>query len=360
MRILVDIGHPAHVHYFKHFAKIMSTNGHVFYFTVRDKESAINLMDTLEFPYYKRGKGGKNIFTKLLQLPFIDVKIIREALKFRPDLFLSFASPYAAHAAAVVRKPHIAFDDTEHAVWAHSLYRPFSDVVLSPSCYLGEVSDKQILFDSYMELCYLHPKYFKPDPDIRQQLGLNNEERYIVIRLVSWDANHDVGQKGFSNRNKYELVTTLSKNRKVFISSEGKLPKELQKYRLQLNPSKFHDVLHGADLYIGEGSTTATECAVLGTPAIYVNSLVVGNCSELEEKYSLVFQLSKLTSVFEKAKEILENSDSKKYFENQKNQMLKDKIDPTEYMVWFVEHWPQSAQMPEKGRFIGDSVGIKY
>ncbi len=31
-----------------------------------------------------------------------------------------------------------------------------------------------------------------------------------------------------------------------------------------------------ATLFIGEGATMASECAVLGTPAIYVNSLQLG------------------------------------------------------------------------------------
>ena len=48
-----------------------------------------------------------------------------------------------------------------------------------------------------MENTYLHPKYFKPNKNILKKLNLTNKEKYVVLRLVSWDASHDIGQKGF-------------------------------------------------------------------------------------------------------------------------------------------------------------------
>ena len=36
-----------------------------------------------------------------------------------------------------------------------------------------------------------------------------------------------------------------------------------------------HNALKYASLFVGEGATMASECAILGTPAIYVNSLKV-------------------------------------------------------------------------------------
>ena len=38
MKILIDINHPAHVHYFKNFIKIMEQKGHKFLIISRDKE----------------------------------------------------------------------------------------------------------------------------------------------------------------------------------------------------------------------------------------------------------------------------------------------------------------------------------
>lgn len=345
MKLFIDIGHPAHVHYFKNFAQSLLDNGDEIFFTVRDKESTLELINDLDFNYSAKGRGGGNVITKLLKLPFTNFKVLREAIKFKPDLFLSFASPYAAHISKILRKPHISFDDTEHAVWSHFLYRPFSDVILSPSCYLGEKVKKQILFESYMELCYLHPNYFSANESILNKLGVKKEEKFTVLRFVAWNANHDIGQKGFTVNDKIKIVEELSEYCKVFISSEGELPDELKQFALKIKPSQFHDVLSYAKLYIGEGSTTATECAVLGTPAIYANSLKVGNCTELEERYGLVYNLKETDEVLKKATEILNDPDTSSKYALRRKKMLSEKIDPTQFIIWFVENWPESKNV---------------
>ena len=42
-------------------------------------------------------------------------QLYKLAKYFEPDLFLSFASPYAGQVATILKKPHISFTDTEHA-----------------------------------------------------------------------------------------------------------------------------------------------------------------------------------------------------------------------------------------------------
>jgi|SRR5690625_534165 len=345
MKIFIDIGHPAHVHYFKNFTKEFIRYGHQVFFSVRDKETSLDLIKELGFDYSERGKGGENIFTKIIKLPLINYKLLKYALKVGPDLFLSFASPYAAHVSTILKKPHISFDDTEHAVWAHKLYRPFTDVILSPSCYVGGLHKNQLLFESYMELCYLHPKYFTPDKSVLNDIGVDAEEKFVIVRFVSWNANHDVGQQGFTNIDKIKLIVELSKHCKVFISSEDMLPEELKKYNLKINPSRLHDVLSFATLYIGEGSTTATESSVLGIPAIFVNSLKLGYCMELEEKFGLMYNINETSKVLEKAIEILQTPYTREKYHDRRKKMLSEKINPTEFMIWFIENWPDSRQI---------------
>lgn len=344
MKILIDIGHPAHVHYFKNLVKILELKGFSFHFTLRERDSTVALMDQYGFNYTKRGKGGKNIITKLLAMPLMDLKVWGAARKFKPDLFLSFASPYAAQVAWLLGKPHITFDDTEHAVFAHKLYRPFSSVVLSPMSYFKPIEKKQLLFDSFMELCYLHPKYFSPDTAIFSQLGLNKNDKYCILRFVSWDANHDVGQKGLDLSSKILLVNELSKYCRIFISSESELPKELEQYRFRLHPSQLHHALSFASLYIGEGATMASEAAMLGTPSIYVNSLDAGTIQE-QIRYGLLSMFTSSTGVIDKALEIINEPSSANSFSSCKTLMLSQKIDPTAFMVWFIENYPNSERI---------------
>lgn len=56
MRILIDIGHPAHVHLFKNFAHEMQNKGHKVLFTLRDKEFEIELLKSEGLDYVSFGK----------------------------------------------------------------------------------------------------------------------------------------------------------------------------------------------------------------------------------------------------------------------------------------------------------------
>ena len=278
-------------------------------------------------------------------MPIINFKLILQSLKFKPDIFISFASPYTAQVAYLLRRPHLAFDDTEHSKYAQKLYRPFSSVILSPSCYFDNLHKRQILFNSYKELAYLHPNYFTPDSSVLKKYNINPQERYSVLRFVSWNANHDIGQKGLSNNYKINLVKQLSKFSNVYISAETSLPKELEEHKLNIKPIDFHHILAFASLYVGEGATTASECSVLGIPSIFINSLTVGYCKEQEEKYGLCHHFKSETGVLEKAIEILNDKNAKEKYIEKRNLMLKEKIDVTAFMIWFIENYPQSLQI---------------
>ena len=195
-----------------------------------------------------------------------------------------------------------------------------------------------------MELCYLHPKYFNPNKDVLPELGLTEKESYALLRFVSWGANHDIGQSGIPDDSKIELAKELAKNRRVFISSEGNLPDELNKYKIQISPEKIHDVLALASIYIGEGATMASESAMLGTPAIYVNSLTAGTIEE-QQNYGLLFSFRNYDGVISKVEELLSNPDLKQEFIQKRDRMIKDQIDVTAFMVWFVENYPESFKI---------------
>lgn len=114
---------------------------------------------------------------------------------------------------------------------------------------------------------------------------------------------------------------------------------ELERYKLKVSLEKLHDLLYYATLYVGDGATTAVECAVLGTPSIYVSSLVgtMGNFMELEDKYSLIFNCNDSNLALKKAYELLQYSNIKNIWALKK-ELLKDKINVTEFMIRFVEN----------------------
>jgi predicted glycosyltransferase len=336
MKILIDMGHPAHVHLFKNFIWEMEKKGHELIITARDKEVTKNLLDAYHIPYTLIGKPKTGFFSLYSEWIIRTIKIIQIGKKTQPDVFIATVNPAAAFAA-------------EHAILQNSLTFPITDIIVTPSCFRQSIGSKQIRYFGYHELAYLHPRYFDPNPSVLKDLGLSEEDRYIVIRFVSWKASHDAGQGGI--RNKVEFVKKLeryAKNAKIFISSEGSLDKSLSKYQLKVPPEKLHDLLYYATLYIGEGATVASEAAVLGTNAIYVNTLTAGTLDD-QEKYGLLFNFSNRETMeqkaFDKAVELLGKAHLKEEGKMKRELLLHDKIDVTEFMVNLVERTINSKKM---------------
>ena len=344
MKILIDIGHPAHVHYFRNFIKIMQEKKHTLLVVARDKEVSQDLLKKYNISYVTRGKGGTGFLGKVIYLVKTNFILLFKALSFKPDVFLSFSSPYAAQVSWVLRKPHIGFTDTEHAKLGNFAFMPFTSHIITPKAFLSELGDKHIKFNGFMEQCYLDSKYFTASDDVSSLLNIEKTDKYFLLRFVSWGAVHDAGHSGLSDSAKLEIINTLSKKYKIFISSEAELPSKFMKYKLNVSSDKMHDVLKNATLFIGEGATMASECAVLGTPAIYVNSLSAGTLIA-QEKSGSIFGFRNSDGVLEKALEILDMKNLKEKFQENKNILLKESIDVTAFIVWFIEDYPNSAKI---------------
>lgn len=340
MTILVDINHPAHVHYFKNCIKLLRQKGHQIVVTARDRYPVLQLLEAYEQDYYNRGKGSESLIGKLLYMPAANMKILKIAIKTKPDLFLSFGTPYPNQVAWLLRKPGINFQDTENARLMFAASLPFSRVYCTPHCFKRDLGKKHIRFNGYMELAYLHPDYFTPDETIYEYLGINKDEKYVVMRFVSWGASHDIGHKGISLEMKRKAVEQVSQFARVFISSEGDLPKDLKPYQIDIPPEKMHDALAYAALLYGESATMASECAVLGTPAIYLDNKGRGYTDEQEKKYGLVFNFTESIHHQEeslcKAIELLKTPNLREEWQKRRQKMLSETIDVTAFMVRLV------------------------
>jgi predicted glycosyltransferase len=343
MNILIDIGHPAHVHLFKHFARIMQKKGHAILFTCRDKEVAVQLLEAYGFDFVVLGKPFKNTIGKIWGMIKFDLLLLKIAFKFKADIFLSAGSIYAAQAAFLLRKPHITFEDTGNMEQVR-LYKPFSKIILVSTAFHKELGKKQIPYKGYHEWAYLHPDYFQPDDRIYNSLKIKQTEPFVIVRFVSWAASHDVGQAGFTPGLKTRIVDELAKHFRVFISAESDLPASLKKFQIKIPPEKMHDALAFAHLFVGEGATMASECAMLGTPAVYVNSITAGTLEE-QEKYGLLYSFRDTEGVLEKTRELIKISNLKEIHRERRQKMVADKIDVTKFMCWFVESYPNSPRI---------------
>lgn len=220
MRLLIDINHPSQVHLFKHAIWKWQDHGHKVLVVARDKDITLQLLEDYGFDYVPgtvRKSGLANLLWELFRKTNLIFKVGR---KFKPDLLLSLGSPAAAWASKLLGRDHIAFTDTEHSTEQLLLYKPFSTRIYTPENFLLNLGAKQRRYQGYHELAYLHPNHFQPNPENLFNHGIDPQETFFIVRLISFEASHDVARHGFSQQELDTLLHRLSQHGKVLVSSE--------------------------------------------------------------------------------------------------------------------------------------------
>ena len=346
MRILIDIGHPAHIHLFKNFAWRMQERGYKILFTCRDRECVLNLLRVYGFVYDNFGKHYSSVQGKIFGLAKNELQMLNTTIQFKPDIFVSHGSTIAAFTSFIMHKPHIALEDTFNMEQV-KLSMLFTDVVLTGDYPHPSLGKKEIKYPGYHELAYLHPNVFTPDESVLDILGVKKGEKYAIVRFVAWKASHDIGHCGISYENKIKLVNTLSKHLRVFISSESELPEDLKKFQINVPAEQMHNALAFAQLFVGESGTMASESAVLGTPAIFINNNHFG-CIDDQANYGLIFTYTESEGdqivAIKKAEELALKPNTKSEYLPKREKLLADKIDVSAFLIWFVENYPESVK----------------
>ena len=348
MRILVDIGHPAHVHMFKNIIWKLEENNHEVKITARDKDVTLNLLDAYKFNYDFLGKSRTKLASKIYGAIKTNYGLYKTAKNFNPDILIGGSGNfYIAQVSRLMAKSSVIFEDSEPDKSIYWLCEPFVTTICTPFCFKGKLNPKKhVRYDGYKELAYLHPNCFKPDPATLDKLNLSKEDKFVILRFVAWQAGHDIGRSGFDLETKQRLVKEIEKYARVFITSENPLPTEFEKYGITIPPHRIHDLLYYAQMLIGDSQTMTTEAGILGTPAIRCNSFVgdddMGNFIELEKKYGLIYSYRDPNEALNKSLELLKNDNLKREWQKKREKLLNEKIDVTKFMVEFIENYPQS------------------
>ncbi|MDL0125113.1 DUF354 domain-containing protein [Halobacterium salinarum] len=334
MKVLIQVTHPAHVHFYKNLIEEAQNQDHEITVIARDKDVTVDLLEGLGIDY-----------KKYMRSISTDVMHIRRQLRstkntydianrFGADVMTAIGGTAVSYASLLTDATSLIFTDTEHATLQNSITFPFADRIYTPDCYMNDIGDKHVRYPGYHELAYLHPNQFNPDASVVRRAGINPREKYVILRLVSWDAVHDVGDSGFDDV--VEVVEEIeATGTRVLITSEADLPKAVEDRRLTVSPHNIHHLMAYANLFLGESTTMAAESAVLGTPAVCVSSSRRGYTDELEKKYKLVFNycgLDRQRNGLKRALSILENYDEQ-LWTNRREIMLEDKIDVTEFLI---------------------------
>jgi predicted glycosyltransferase len=345
LRIAFFINTPAHVHLYKNVVKTLEHSGHQAIILARNYGDTVSLLDEMGFEYFVYANVPDSKYGKILALPFNVLTAYNFLRKKNPDLLVGMGV-YSAYTSQLLQKKCIIFNDSEPTPFQFMLFKPFVDVVLTPSSFTKDLGPKHIKFNSFKEIAYLHTNYFVPDVNIHDFLGISQNEDYVLLRFNAFDAVHDFGINGFSIDQKRLLVNELSKHARVFISSELELPEDFNKHLLKIPKSRIHDILYYAKLVVADTQTITTESAVLGTPVVRFNSFVgkkdMGNFIELENKYHLIFSFNDPKKAIDKAAELIQEPDLKKKWKEKRDKFLVDKIDTTQFLASFIGDYPES------------------
>lgn len=294
VRILVDVCHPAHVHFFRHPIALWRAAGHQVMVTSRLKEVATHLLDALGVEHRTISAQRSGLFGMLRELAERDWRLYRIARQFRPDVVTAIGGTFAAHAALLARRPSAIFYDTENARLQNAITYPLATRVIVPACYRGWLPRRHERYAGYHELSYLHPRRFMPSREIALANGLAADRPTFLLRLVSWNANHDVGEQHLGPELVRLIAARLKAAGHLLISAEGGLPEDLECHRYRGAPEQLHHVMAACRGYFGESATMASECAVLGVPAVYAARTGRGYTDEQEGRYGLARNVREL------------------------------------------------------------------
>jgi predicted glycosyltransferase len=334
MRILVDITHPAHAHFFRHAIHRWQNEGHAVRITSRDKDIAIALLDEFGFEHTTIGharRGVSGLGIELVERAWGLGRVIRE---FRPQVATAIAGTFIVYGCLPYRVPTVVFYDTEHANLSNAITYPLAKAVITPRAYQKDAGAKHIRYNGYQELAYTHRSVFTPDPSALAAEGLEPGEPFIIVRLVNWGASHDVGDYGVKNLR--DVIGALSPYGRVILSSEKMLPPDLQVLTLRGPRQNMLHLQAFARLFFGESATMASECAMLGTPAIFLSTSRRGYIDEQQNRYDMVYSFNDpetgQVQALAKARDLLEDPATPALWQAKREKMLGELIDVTAFI----------------------------
>ena len=135
-KVLIEVGHPAQVHQFKHLYKELENKNIDVLIVAKSKEVSEYLLKSYRLNYEIIDKTKKGIVNKIINLPVVYYRMYKIIRSFKPDIILSRFSLQSSHLAKIFDIPHIGFSDTEHVNLSDKLTVPFVDVKITAYSFL--------------------------------------------------------------------------------------------------------------------------------------------------------------------------------------------------------------------------------
>ena len=386
MKILFMISHPAHFWMFRYTIDNLKRDGHKVVIVIRPKDVLEQLCIDAGMEFYKVknrpkkwGMFGLAIF--LIEKIF---EVLRIARKEKPDMLVGSDGVLAVVGKLIRRPAFECYEDDAEAIalYARMFFPLYTGVICPHCCSAWKWEKKKYSYPSYHELGYLHPNQFKPLREVVERYGIDTKQPYILVRFAQLTAHHDVGIHGINTEVAERMIAMLKPHGRIYITSERPLEPQFEQYRIRINPLDMHHVMAFASLYIGDSQTMAAEAGVVGTPFVRLNDFV-GRLSYLHEleaptdytprsdgyvpkvdahvpeevHYSLGYghKTADVEGFFASIERWLAMPDRKAVCAERREKMLSEKVDYAKFLTWFIENWPQSAEIVRKANETKDA-----
>jgi len=351
-KVLFYFGHPAQYLFLRATIRNLMQNNIKVVILIKTKDVLEDLITADGVPYKnilpkRRGDTKLAIVLSLIKRLVI---ILPYLLREKPKLLVGEDATMAILGRILrISRITITEDDYDIIKDLAKISYPNTETILTPKvCEVGKFERKKVGYSGYMKLGYLHPNVFNSNFSALSKYNL--PDHLVLVRLARLTAFHDQSVKGISMKLLDDILNIAKENNcSVRIISEYKLKEELSPYLLNINPSDLHHVLAYASLLISDSQSMSVEAAMLGTPSLRFSSFAgkISVLEELEHKYKLTYGIdpSSPDQLLQKFKELISQKNLKGVFSLRREKMLKDKIDVTAFLTWFISNYPESISI---------------
>lgn len=269
MNIVCDIGHPAHVNFFKSALTKLSNEGHVVTIIGLNRGKLRDIIRK-ELPGFRIHFAGKHRGGKLSIIFEANLKKFMELLLLlhdvKPDIGISVGSFTLGTALKIYGAPNIQFDDDPERK-----LNVFLEKLTSTELYFPPIisaNGKIGVMNALKEWAYLSPQYFSPNKFVLREYGLSPCEYFFVREISTKSLN-------YGKQYPYTIALfahELPRDFKVLLSLEDKASRNRYPpdWILLEEPVRdIHSLMYYSKIVVSSGDSIAREGALLGVPSIY-------------------------------------------------------------------------------------------
>lgn len=275
-KIWIDLDNSPHVPFFLPIIEELRRRNYQVFVTARNSYQVCELLHLYNLRCEVIGRHwGKNRVLKILGTCARTVRLLPVALRHKPDLAISHGSRAQMLACSLLRLPTIAMFDYEFTQKMESLHSAW---FITPE-YIPDPADlkaraRMRKYPGLKEDVYV-PR-FRPDPSLRDKLGLRENHVVITVRPPATEAHYhnpeaeillEAAMNFFIEREDARVVL-LPRNERQAADLRNTWGSSISSRRI-LIPERAVDGLNlvwSSDLVVSGGGTMNREAAALGVP----------------------------------------------------------------------------------------------